>query len=113
MKLQKLHVVNKPGIQYWFWCPGCDMWHRFNVGNLGGPTWKFNGNMEQPTFTPSLHYPDVVCHLILTDGILRFIGDCTHALRSQSVPLPDIPEDAYRLDYDYRKWGKIRLPQTR
>ena len=35
---------------------------------------------------------DDCCHYILTDGVLNFCGDCTHALRGQSVPLPELPE---------------------
>lgn len=31
-----------------FWCPGCRMLHQF------GDTWTFDGNMEAPTFSPSL-----------------------------------------------------------
>lgn len=94
MKLQKLTDKEDGSISYWFWCPGCDSWHRFDVGSHGNLSWKFNGDMEWPTFTPSLHYPDVVCHLTLTDGMIKFHGDSTHALKCQTVPLPDIPEDA-------------------
>lgn len=42
---------------YVFWCPGCKCGHGVwtdhpNKGS--GATWSFNGNMEKPTFTPSL-----------------------------------------------------------
>lgn len=42
---------------FMFKCPGCGDMHSF------GPSWKFNGNLERPTFTPSLlvrsgHYCD-------------------------------------------------------
>jgi len=78
-------------------------------------SWQFNGNLERPTFTPSFRHsghktikvdgkwtgewvrgadgkpvPEV-CHYILTDGILNFCGDCTHAMAGKSVPLPDLP----------------------
>ncbi len=32
------------------------------------------------------------CHSVVTDGMIRFCGDCTHALVNQTVPLPDWPE---------------------
>lgn len=31
-----------------FWCPGCDEMHVLSPG------WKFNGNYDAPTFTPSV-----------------------------------------------------------
>ena len=78
---------------YHFWCPGCGAYHGFHV--KGTVTWKFNGDMEKPTFTPSLlidkSRPERRCHLFLTDGQLRFLGDCWHDLKGTTVPLPDDP----------------------
>jgi hypothetical protein len=76
------------GVQYWIWCPGCNYSHAFTV-----PPWKFNGDVEKPTFTPSLlcnqSHPESRCHSIVTDGIIHFQGDCHHALAGKSVPLPE------------------------
>ncbi len=95
MKLQA--IVNIPG-RYVFWCPGCEELHQFDSG------WTFDGNMESPTISPSLltrwtrtdqdetAIKDMVCHLFLKAGVLQFLGDCTHGLAGQSVPLPEIPE---------------------
>ena len=33
-----------------------------------------------------------VCHYILTNGILNFCPDSTHALAGKLVPLPKLPE---------------------
>lgn len=33
-----------------------------------------------------------VCHSFVTDGRIRFLGDCTHALAGQTVDLPDWEE---------------------
>lgn len=79
--------------------------------------WKFNGNLESPTFTPSFKHSGMwqvrvagkwtgawvrdgagkpvpfVCHYVLTDGVLSFCDDCSHALRDKSVPLPVLPEE--------------------
>lgn len=83
------------------------------------PVWGFNGNGDAPTFTPSVlsragHFSDgdtkecwctyearfgrpspfkcVVCHSFVTDGMIQFLGDCTHALAGQTVALPDWSE---------------------
>jgi hypothetical protein len=99
MKLRRFQMhsaagVNTPeedlGESFWFWCSGCDTNHRFvtkNPKGVSGPTWSFNGNLERPTFTPSLLYPSLKCHLYVTDGTIRYLDDCAHALRGKTVPL--------------------------
>jgi hypothetical protein len=32
---------------------------------------------------------DVVCHSFVTDGMIRFLSDCTHNLRDQTVEIPN------------------------
>jgi len=87
-------------------CPGC------NEAHVTDQRWKFNGNFDAPTFTPSLHCrtghyvtgqsiadcnicqnePTLrcrVCHSFITDGRIQFLGDSTRALAGQTVPLPD------------------------
>lgn len=39
---------------YAFFCPGCKCGHAVWVSRSSGPRWTFNGNMEKPTFKPSL-----------------------------------------------------------
>lgn len=34
-----------------FWCPGCRISHAVFVGDNG---WKWNGNVQRPTFSPSV-----------------------------------------------------------
>jgi len=42
----------------WVWCPGCNMVHRFILplegGTVQGKQWDWDGNLEAPTFNPSL-----------------------------------------------------------
>lgn len=38
---------------------------------------------------------DTVCHSFITDGNIQFLGDCTHALAGQTVPLPPHPQVAH------------------
>lgn len=83
------------------------------------PVWGYNGNPDAPTFTPSVlaqsgHFMDGdkkecwctyekrfgrpspfkcgICHSFVTDGMIQFLNDCTHALAGQTVPLPDWSE---------------------
>lgn len=83
--------------------------------------WTFNGDTEKPTFSPSVlvrsgHYaphagPDdcwctykpepgetvpftcYLCHSFVRDGMVEFLGDCTHGLKGQTAAIPDWPYD--------------------
>lgn len=101
----KLRTVQ--GGCFLFWCPGCDEAH------IVGPTWEFNNDGNAPTFHPSilvrgkrkmtedeyqrimagekLHIDDTVCHSFILNGYINFLGDCTHSMAGQLVPLPDFP----------------------
>jgi len=79
-------------------CPGCKMAHHILVGEGSGPRWSFNGNMEKPTFSPSIlvrytwgeEQKEVVCHSYINDGVWNFLTDCTHELAGQLVPMIDV-----------------------
>lgn len=89
-------------------CPGCKCHHIIATVQpfSNGATWKFNGDLEKPTFSPSLlvktgsyacpgfvdppGIPGVVCHSWIESGTIRFMDDCTHDLRNQAVELPDV-----------------------
>lgn len=86
----------------WMWCPGCD--HAVAIPVVGedgtlppdGPHWSWDGNVETPTFDPSiLQHPGgsmPLCHSYVRGGRWEFLGDSTHALAGQTVdmvPLPD------------------------
>jgi hypothetical protein len=108
-----------------YWCQGCETLHSVVTAREDSqhPCWGFNGNMEKPTFTPSVlvtsgHYmpghdpakgcyctkppPDGEdwgfkcerCHTFITDGQVQFLSDCTHALAGQTLPLPELPPRA-------------------
>lgn len=95
-------------------CPGCKTHHVIAtvVPQSNGAKWAFNGNMDKPTFTPSLlvrtgkYVPghadfddegieslNVICHSFITDGRIQFLGDCTHELKNQTVDLPEIDSE--------------------
>ena len=89
-------------------CPACDFCHSFNVDLDGNgkhqkaksPVWTFNGDYDRPTFRASMlankdkrqeQHP--VCHSFLTDGVWEYLGDCTHAMAGQKVPVPPLDPD--------------------
>ncbi|MGN6235007.1 DUF6527 family protein [Dyella sp.] len=62
--------------------------------------WTFNGDMQRPTFSPSLNtwwggkdgIPLHRCHSFIREGRIEFLPDSTHALAGQTVELPEITE---------------------
>ena len=98
-------------------CPACGNGHLFNTtpgpNGAGGskPCWTFNGNLDRPTFSPSMLVGGVrditddeiariqagehveptprVCHSFVRDGRIEFLSDCTHELAGQSVELEE------------------------
>lgn len=104
-----LRGVNDPKGRYdglMFVCPGCaatrDGYEGLHMLPVTGdsalrPTWSWDGNLDAPTLSPSIltrfNWDDVehVCHSYLRAGVFEFLGDCTHPLVGQHVPLPDLP----------------------
>jgi hypothetical protein len=94
---------------YSHWCEACEEMHQLP------DTWKFDGNLECPTFSPSFKHEGIqrvfvdrewtgewkrdvngntipyLCHYVLTSGQLYYQGDCTHNLAGKVVPLPVLP----------------------
>jgi hypothetical protein len=73
-------------------CPGCNKPHVVGTG------WHFNGDMERPTFEPSVLVtgggdPTYRCHSYVTGGRIQFLSDCSHALAGQTVDLPAIESE--------------------
>jgi hypothetical protein len=99
----------------YFKCPACRFVHGVRVTAPKTELWQWNGNVEKPTFSPSLLMqretwtPPVtpenlaewrrqpweqvkvpsVCHSFITDGRIQFLADCTHAMAGQTVDIPD------------------------
>jgi hypothetical protein len=105
MKIVKWEVTNYPGtIMYVFNCPGCKFNHPVHVAydpkeqtdnpkRTHFPCWTFNGDLNRPTFTPSLlvnpSWPQQRCHSFITDGKIQFLDDCWHDLKGKTVELPE------------------------
>lgn len=99
----------KGGILHW--CPGCDGCHAIWITEpnpLTGAKWTWDGNVDQPTFSPSIlvftEYDDkhqklpdgqrrTLCHYFIRQGRIEFCGDSPHHLAGQTVELPDWPPD--------------------
>lgn len=92
-----------------FWCPGCDDLH------MVSDAWQVTGSGATLTIQPSvlvyerqkfinedldrpaLMAPENIttaplCHSFVTNGHIQFLGDSTHALANQTIPLPPLPE---------------------
>lgn len=94
------HDKVRCGRSCWMWCPGCD--HAVCIPIVGedgsvpdGPTWEWDGNLEAPTFSPSIlqHTGGRIprCHSFVRGGQWQFLADCEHALAGRTadmVPLP-------------------------
>lgn len=88
--------------EYWFMCPGCKYDHTFIVQYGANekktePKWSFNGDLDKPTFSPSLLYREYdgdevshICHSYVRDGSIQFLNDCTHDLKGQTVALAEV-----------------------
>ena len=114
MKVKGFINPEKPDqiIGYSFFCPGCKDHHVIYTNYTDHPNWKFNGDIEKPTFEPSLMVRGTismtdeevsrvmcgervvpvpfVCHSFIRDGEIQFLGDCTHDLRNKTVSLINI-----------------------
>ena len=102
-RLQEVTYLDGVLAGYKVKCPGCGKRHFYRIFDPHNeyPTWKFNGDPEKPTFTPSYRHQwhdnekgkddpqkgDMCCHFFLTDGIFDFCGDCTHDLSGQKSPM--------------------------
>ena len=90
-----VEVDGQPGY-YIFDCPGCKCSHFINTNPAYGGTWEFNKDMERPTVSPSLlinqgsvNPAQPQCHIFINNGMIQFLGDCTHELAGTTVPMPD------------------------
>lgn len=57
-------------------------------------SWTWNGDMESPSLVPSIvtKVGKHVCHSWITDGKVKFFGDCTHEFKDQTLDLLELEE---------------------
>lgn len=97
--MPKLKATDSGG--YLFDCPGCKMPHVVYVTTPDRPSWTFNGDLDRPTFSPSVSVQwdqnvfgpqgptRHICHSFVKEGKIQFLDDCTHSLAGQTVELPE------------------------
>ena len=73
--------------KYIFYCPGCKCHHWFTT-----PRWQFNGDLENPTVSPSIRISirdKSICHFHIENGKIEYLDDCIHELRNKVVEMED------------------------
>jgi len=101
----------RSGTLLYLWCPACDDAHAVQID--GEPRWTWDGNLDAPTISPSVlvggvqwnpgdhfykphHHVEpggrITCHSYVKQGRWEFLGDCTHDLAGQTVPVPPLPD---------------------
>ena len=99
MKINKIaNPKNESHITYCFWCVACDEVHCINN------QWTFNEDLDNPTFNPSVlvqgirneSYFSPRCHLFIQEGKLKYLPDCEHDFRGQTVEMIDVDLWRYR-----------------
>ncbi len=106
----------QPPVTIGHWCPACREIHDYAVDApyANGAKWGFDGNLEAPSFTPSMNIAWGLgdkgverCHYFVRRGVagrgedtnrsyIDYCGDSTHALSGKSILLPEIPVECGR-----------------
>lgn len=82
------------GTIYLHWCVGCDQYHGIDVGapnSRTGARWTFDGNVEKPTFSPSINIVGQ-CHYFIRNGQIEYCSDSKHELAGKTVELSPLPD---------------------
>ena len=92
MKLSSTLIELSPG-RLAYWCPGCDTAHSISVGAPERGTWHWDGDVDKPTFAPSVRTVGggTVCHCFVRKGVIEFLQDCNHKLAGQNIAIPAWP----------------------
>ena len=110
--MPKVKLCNEEFGTYRFKCPaGHEHFINTKKPNGQGAIWNFNGDTENPTFSPSINEktgyfvdPNTKgdedwlrdnsyhCHFIITNGHIYFCSDCSHSLKDMNVELPELEE---------------------
>lgn len=124
-----MKVLNLGSGVFMFECPGCQNTHFMytRTKNSSGAIWSFNGDVDSPTFKPSINYttgymipkkhlrPEEYeyykkedqgsrCHSTVVNGIITFIRDSTHSKKGLKVELPEITDEQIKSWQVYKKY---------
>lgn len=87
----KLWAKDSKYTLYAIFCPACKRIHCFST--------EFHKiNLEEVTVTPSLlmnpfDVDSPLCHSFITNNQIRFLGDCEHEFKNQTLDLPEVPDE--------------------
>jgi hypothetical protein len=95
--------IKKRVVEYYsFYCAGCKCEHSYII-SPDYPSWSFNGDINSPSFTPSLLNRTQTmnndtqmlednsrCHLFVTNGKIEYLSDCTHEYAGKTLNLLDL-----------------------
>lgn len=100
--MAKIKLVPGTAGMYSFYCPGCGKTHAVYTTQEKGythPIWGFNGDVNKPTFTPSVatlstmkiagKYMEIRCHSFIREGKIQYLSDCDHAFAGQTIDMID------------------------
>lgn len=88
-------VMRRGATTFFHWCPACEQMHPLP------DTWTFDGNLEQPTFSPSFRQLRVRdgkdCHYNIEAGEIVWHADSWHSRtgREPMVPLASVGMQDY------------------
>lgn len=95
-KLSKISNSYNNQELYEFYCPACGNSHFVQLKkNVGVACWDWKGDIEKPTFAPSLKVKfningiKKVCHFFFRNGIIEYLEDCTHSKAGKKVEMID------------------------
>jgi Family of unknown function (DUF6527) len=96
--MSKVSPARKDGeiIGYIIMCPACGFGHCFYTNYKDHPNWSFNGDLEKPTFSPSMLIHESPtgeikrCHSFVRNGNIEFLTDCGHSMAGKTVSLPEM-----------------------
>lgn len=92
MKLKQCILSENQAPAWRHWCPGCKANHVIYMDPRSQPNghfWRFDGNLEAPTFEPSINIVGR-CHYFIRGGRIEYCSDSAHELAGQTVELPDL-----------------------
>ncbi len=73
-----------------FYCEGCKSFHQFQLNIAFPVSWSFDGKNDCPSFSPSMLIKmdgEIICHLQITDGMIKYFDDCKHEFAGLTIPM--------------------------
>lgn len=99
-KAERMTMHAERFVYYCVECPACKISHAILTAcqDPDAKIWKFNGDLERPTFYPAVLAPSIdeatgqpiICHFYVDLGRIRYLPDCTHELAGKQVELPEL-----------------------